>query len=69
MTVATLSIEFDVRELRALHFSTWMLDGALKQLSEEDGLNVGLPDDRTVRPADSALMKIETALVAAGVEL
>lgn len=63
--IATITVELDAREIRSLHFAATLLTGALREACDEE---IPLADGRLVHPGDSAVMKLETALIAAGEE-
>jgi hypothetical protein len=55
-------VDLDAYELRALHFAS----AFSREIFNSGELVPELPDGRSVSPLDSALMKLETALIASG---
>ena len=61
----TLLVELDVREIRAAHSAMSLLRNVL----EPECAGIPLPDGRRVSPPDSAMMKLELALMTVGEEV
>lgn len=64
-----ITIELDPREIRTLHGAATLGAEILAPVLEGSAPEDISPDGRLVWPLESALMKLETALILAGEEL
>lgn len=68
-TEPTIHVELDQYEIRALHFaSSFLRDALIQARLENEEMPPDPPAGRTILPVDSALMKLETALITTGAD-